>query len=414
MSPFITIEMEMGFSGDVGVVAGVCDDCEPVVGTELWIVVGPPESLLVCGVLCGPPLPGPSLPPPSPLQAAAARTVTAATATRAVRRRCLICSPRSSVVAQSDGRGHRRRDAVRPSMSSPLRRVRVGSPWEVSRVLRTRSKVRVLTRDDLPAVRRVIDQDPITNVFVDHRVRATRLDPRWLGGQLWGYDDGTGIVSLCHAAANLIPVAAGPEALQAFAVQALAQGRQCSAILGPHDQVQVLWTLLADEWGPARDQRLRQPFLTLDRVPDVEPDPLVRRVRADELDALYPACVAMFTEELGISPEAGAGARLYRSRVSQLVSKGLAFARFENGRVVFKAEVAAVTPYAGQIQGVWVDPTFRGRGVSAPALAAVSAAVLADLAPVVSLYVNEHNLAARRAYARVGFVERTRFATILF
>jgi uncharacterized protein len=281
-------------------------------------------------------------------------------------------------------------------------------------VLRTRSKVRVLTRDDLPAVRRVIDQDPVTNVFVDHRVRATRLDPRWLGGQLWGYDDGAGVVSLCHAAANLIPVGATPEALQAFAAQALAQGRQCSAILGEDEQVQALWAMLADEWGPARDIRPRQPFLTLDKTPQIAADPLVRRVRTDELDALYPACVAMFTEELGVSPEIGAGARLYRSRVAQLVNKGLAFARFEDGRVIFKAEVAAVTPHAGQIQGVWVDPAFRGQGLSGPALAAVGAAVLADLAPVVSLYVNEHNLPARRAYARVGFVERTRFATILF
>lgn len=281
-------------------------------------------------------------------------------------------------------------------------------------MLRTRSKVRVLTRDDLPAIRRVIDQDPVTNVFVDHRVRATQLDPRWLGGQLWGYDEGDGLVSLCHAAANLIPVSAGPEALQAFAAQALAQGRQCSAILGPDDQVVRLWSLLEEGWGPARDIRPHQPFLTLDTPPLVAPDPLVRRVRPGELDALYPACVAMFTEELGISPEAGGGARLYRSRVAQLIGKGLAFARIEDGEVVFKAEVAAVTPHAGQIQGVWVNPVHRGQGLSAPALAAVGTAVLDDLAPVVSLYVNEHNHPARRAYARVGFVERTRFATILF
>jgi predicted GNAT family acetyltransferase len=281
-------------------------------------------------------------------------------------------------------------------------------------MLRTRNKVRVLGRDDLPAVRRVLDQDPVTHVFVDHRVRATQLDPRWLGGQLWGYDDGSGVVALCHAAANLIPVAAGPEALEAFAAQALAQGRHCSAILGPNDQVEQLWDLLADGWGPARDVRMQQPFLTLDHAAQVNPDHRVRRVRPDQLDALYPACVAMFTEELGISPEAGGGANLYRSRVSQLISKGLAFARIEDGVVVFKAEVAAVTPHAGQIQGVWVNPTHRGKGLSIPALAAVTNAVLDELAPVVSLYVNEHNLAARRAYARVGFVERTRFATILF
>jgi len=281
-------------------------------------------------------------------------------------------------------------------------------------MLRTRSKVRVLGREDLAAARRVLDQDPITHVFVDHRVRATSLDPRRLGGQMWGYDDGTGVVALCHAAANLVPVGATPEALRAFAVQALSQGRKCSAILGPNDDVCQLWDLLGAGWGPAREVRAHQPFLTLGSAPLVAPSPQVRRVRPDQLDILYPACVAMFTEELGVSPEAGSGARLYRSRVSQLISKGLAFAHIEQGTVVFKAEVAAATPHAAQIQGVWVHPDRRGEGISAPAVAAVAAAVLRDVAPVVSLYVNEHNLPARRAYARVGFSEHARFATILF
>ena len=281
-------------------------------------------------------------------------------------------------------------------------------------MLRTRSKVRVLGRDDLPAVRKVLDQDPVTHVFVDHRVRATSLDPRWLGGQLWGYDDGAGVVSLCHAAANLIPVCATPEALRAFAAQALSQGRRCSAILGPNDDVNQLWDLLCDEWGPAREIRPRQPFLILRTPPLLPPNPYVQRVRPDQLDVLYPACVAMFTEELGVSPEAGGGARLYRSRVAQLVTKGLAFAHIDGDEVVFKAEVAAVTPRAAQVQGVWVNPAYRGQGLSAAAVATVCAAVLRDLSPVVSLYVNEHNLPARRAYARVGFTEHTRFATVLF
>jgi predicted GNAT family acetyltransferase len=268
-------------------------------------------------------------------------------------------------------------------------------------------------RDDLPAVRRILDQDPVTNVFVDHRVRSTNLDPRWLGGELWGYDDGGDVVSLCHAAANLIPVGATADALRAFAMQAIVQGRQCSAILGPNDDVHQLWELLSADWGPARDIRARQPFLTLRSAPLVPPEPRVRRVRPEELDILYPACVAMFTEELGVSPELGGG-RLYRSRVAQLISRGLAFAHIEDGQVVFKAEVAAVTPHAAQVQGVWVHPDHRGRGISVASMASVAGAVLRDIAPVVSLYVNEHNTAARRAYERVGFTEHALFATILF
>ncbi len=36
-------------------------------------------------------------------------------------------------------------------------------------------------------------------------------------------------------------------------------------------------------------------------------------------------------------------------------------------------------------------------------MAAVVRLALRDIAPVVSLYVNEHNVAARAAYARAGF-----------
>lgn len=105
---------------------------------------------------------------------------------------------------------------------------------------------------------------------------------------------------------------------------------------------------------------------------------------------------------------------MYRARIAQLISKGWSFARIENGRVLFKAEVAAVSPYACQIQGVYVDPDHRGEGLSVSGMAAVVATSIREIAPVVSLYVNDHNRAARRAYEVVGFEQTGVFATIMF
>ena len=51
---------------------------------------------------------------------------------------------------------------------------------------------------------------------------------------------------------------------------------------------------------------------------------------------------------------------------------------------------------------------------AAAGMAAVVRMALADIAPVVSLYVNHHNVAARRAYARVGFEQSALFTTIMF
>lgn len=277
-----------------------------------------------------------------------------------------------------------------------------------------RSDVRVLGPRDLPAVTKLLARDPVTNVFVDHRIRVTRLEPRWLGGEVWGYYEDGQLCALCHAGANLVPVDASERAVAAFAELALKQGRRCWSIVGLHDAVSALWQAVEPSWGPARSVRPNQPFMILTEPPAVSPSPDVRRVRVDQLDVLYPACVAMFTEEVGVSPELGGGATLYRARVAQLIAKGLAFANIEGDEVIFKAEIPASTPEATQVQGVWVNPAYRGQGIAAPAMAAVAEMSLRDLAPVVTLYLNKHNTPAYRTYQRVGFTTAANFATILF
>lgn len=281
-------------------------------------------------------------------------------------------------------------------------------------MLRTRQGLRLLGPSDLPAMLRLAGSDPVVNVFADYRSRLTQLDPRWLGGEVWGFEVDGELVSACHSAANLVPVQATPDALVAFAQQASGQPRRCSTIVGPAEQVELLWRLLEQQWSPARDIRWNQPHLQIAAPPSVSPDPLVRRSEKADVPMLYPACVAMYTEEVGVSPEVSGGSDLYRARVAQLVAKGWSFARIEDGRVVFKAEVAAASPYSCQVQGVYVDPDRRGEGLAARGMAAVVAIALRDIAPVVSLYVNDHNVAARRAYERTGFTQTGTFSTIMF
>jgi predicted GNAT family acetyltransferase len=146
----------------------------------------------------------------------------------------------------------------------------------------------------------------------------------------------------------------------------------------------------------------------------VAPDFRVRAVRPAELDVLMPACVAMFTEEVGISPLGADGGHGYRQRVAELIGAGRAFAWIEGDEVVFKAEIGAVTRDACQIQGVWVNPRYRGQRLSEGGMSAVVEYALRDFAPLVSLYVNDFNTAARAAYDRVGFRPVSEFASVLF
>ncbi len=278
----------------------------------------------------------------------------------------------------------------------------------------TTGVLRVLSPRDLKQVERVLERNPVAHCFVSSRIRVSGLDSWRLGGEVWGWSEGGVLSSLLYLGANLVPVETTPESRRAFADRCRRIGRRCSSIVGPAEEVAHLWPLLADSWGPARDIRAHQPLLVLDTDSPFPADPGVRRVRESEVDVLIPACVAMFTEEVGVSPLSGGAADAYRARIVELVRHGRAYARFESGRVVFKAEIGAVSPGVCQVQGVWVAPEDRGRGLGAPGMSAVVELARKDHASVVSLYVNDFNTVARRVYERVGFSPAGEFSTILF
>jgi hypothetical protein len=277
-------------------------------------------------------------------------------------------------------------------------------------IRRAVSERRVSVVRDGAAVRRVFDDDPIGSCMVAARVADHGLDPNAIGGELWtrsGADE-----SLCYAGANLIPLRGRLSDLYAFADAALTSSRRCSSLVGRSELVMPMWQRLESAWGPARDVREHQPLMSLSRMPNCPIDPGVRQVRPEEIDTYLVAAVDMFIGEVGVDPRVGDGGHGYRRRVASLISAGRAWARFEDGEVVFKAEVGSQSPAVGQIQGVWVHPEWRGRGLGTGGTATL-AAVIVGTGRIASLYVNDFNTVARATYDRVGFVEVGAFATVL-
>ncbi len=252
---------------------------------------------------------------------------------------------------------------------------------------------------------------------------AARVDALGMSGaagysdELCAYYGDSGLAALWLDGPSLVLVGDRDESgrmLDAMISRNSAHRRRCSSIVGPAELVVPLWQALEASWGPAREVRPNQPLLALDGPPLIEPLPGLRRVRREELDILMPAATAMFREEVGVDPTAGDRGASYRARVGELIDAGRCLAWIENGDVLFKAELGAVSDLACQIQGIWVRPDLRGKGIGTRGTAAVAAVALAAVAPVVSLYVNDFNVAARAAYARVGFTQVGTFASVLF
>jgi len=272
------------------------------------------------------------------------------------------------------------------------------------------SERRVSVVRDGAAVRRVFDDDPIGSCMVAARVADHGIDSNAIGGELWtrrGADE-----SLCYAGANMIPLRGRLPDLYAFADAAMTASRRCSSLVGRAELVMPMWQRLEPAWGAARDVREHQPLMSLTTMPRCDIDPDVRQVRPDEIDTYLVAAVDMFIGEVGVDPRLGDGGRGYRRRVASLIAAGRAWARFEDGQVVFKAEVGSQSPAVSQIQGVWVHPERRGRGLGTGGTATL-AAVIVGTGRIASLYVNDFNTVARATYDHIGFTEVGTFATVL-
>jgi ribosomal protein S18 acetylase RimI-like enzyme len=272
---------------------------------------------------------------------------------------------------------------------------------------------RILTSWDLAAARRLVAEDPVTNVFVGSRLDAGVLNPG-APGVLWGWP-ADAPTALLHCGANMVPVVTDSGALPAF-VEAVGRRRTCQSIVGPSWFSLPLWRALSERWGKSysqvREVRRRQPVMAVSDAPLVAADPRVRPITSADFESYFAASVAMYSEEVGADPLAG-GDTSYRGYCRWLVDSGRAFGIVEGGRVVFKSDVGAASGPVAQIQGVWLDPSLRGKGLSEPAVAAVTEYVLADY-QVACLYVNDFNTRAIRCYERVGYEQVGEFATVLF
>ena len=246
-------------------------------------------------------------------------------------------------------------------------------------MLRTRSPVRLLTLEDRDAALELCARDPAANVYVASRILDGALG---LGSTaVSGYFQDGELRSLLWTIANVVPVETDAAARSAFADRTRKVRRRCASFLGPQDQVTGLWDVVGEAYPRPR--------------------------------AVVPAAAAMFTEEIGYPPYQGSPT-YYLDSLRALLRKGRTYLVVEDGEVIFKADVGSVALGCAQIQGVWLAPRLRGRGLAASMMASVVEQTMVDHAPFVTLYVNDFNAPALATYGRIGMERVGTFATILF
>jgi uncharacterized protein len=274
-------------------------------------------------------------------------------------------------------------------------------------MMRTERMSNVRERDALAFLAR----QPYANVFLNYLIMfdlaaATR---NALYVALDGDDQVRGVAYFSRQVAL---AADSPAAIDAFAkVGATHHGEKM--IVGPRNEIAAYWALVRERHGPPRLVRDRQFVMMLDRPMLLPYDRSVvaRRARIDEWPLVADNSASMIAAELEYDPMRSSPE--FTSNVRAMIDRGLWWVGESLGRLCFFCNIGPWSPQTAQLQGIWVPPELRGKGLATAALGAICDRVL-EVTPTLSLYVNDFNDRAIALYERIGFKTVSEFQTILF
>ncbi len=261
-------------------------------------------------------------------------------------------------------------------------------------------EVRELVEEDRAQVLELLSEDPMRAILLRGSIEDHGLcDPAHRGRFFGYYEDDrlAGIALLGHH----ILIYAEDVALPYFAKAAVEAQAKGHLILGPQAQVEAFWQHLS-EYG--RETKMTSPQLWyVCRQPQATPQQMqLQRANFAELDVVAEAHGEMAYEASGTDPRVSDPAG-FRHRVAERIERKRTWVKIEDGKVVFKAELARVTPETAYLEGVWTHPDYRGRGIAKSCMTELVHRLLRQH-QTVCLLVEPEEKAAIKVYEHAGFV----------
>lgn len=127
----------------------------------------------------------------------------------------------------------------------------------------------------------------------------------------------------------------------------------------------------------------------------------VRLAKAEELEQIALAHAEVAFIESGVDPLAK-DPEGFRQRCLKRIEKERTFVVFENGKLIFKADIVAETDNVIYLEGIYVSPEYRGQNVGSSCLAKLSLELL-NRVEHICLLSNVEFKNAHASFIKAGF-----------
>ena len=136
----------------------------------------------------------------------------------------------------------------------------------------------------------------------------------------------------------------------------------------------------------------------------------VRLAKTDELERIAEAHAEVAFTESGVDPLLKDRAGFLKRTLSR-IEKKRTFVVFANGKLVFKADIAAETSNVYYLEGIYVASEMRGQGIGASCLAKLSLELL-NHKQNICLLTNIDCKPAHRSFGKAGYKNTDSCTTI--
>lgn len=274
------------------------------------------------------------------------------------------------------------------------------------------NRLRRLTEADKAEVLKFLAARPVHTVVMTSFIRDNGLESADNRGQFFGYRSADGALEgVALVGHTTLIESRSNESLAALAQAARKSETPIHILMSDGKTVENFW---ADYAAANQKPRLTCtellfelsfPFLKQECVWEV------RLADRSELEQIAEAHAEVAFAESGVCPLAKDRAGFLK-RCLNRIEKGRTFVVFQNGRLVFKADIAAETADVVYLEGIYVGEEFRGQGVASSCLAKLGFELL-NRAEHVCLLSNVEFECAHKSFLKAGF-KNTDLSTTIF
>lgn len=264
------------------------------------------------------------------------------------------------------------------------------------------SRVQTLTEADRVEVLEFLKVRPVHTVVMTSFIHDNGLENPNNRGIFYGYRNFAGeLEGVALIGHTTLVEARSEDALITLALKARESETPIHIMMSDGNSIESFWQYYSSENQEPRlvcEERLfeiKHPVMVREEVPGL------RLATAEELMPVAEAHAEVAFEESGVNPMEK-DREGYLKRVLRRIEQGRVWVVFEDDKLVFKADVIAETTDVMYLEGIYVNPENRGKGIGANCLSQLSR-VLLEKVKYVCLLSNVDFQQAHHAYLKAGF-----------